>query len=335
MILVTGAAGYIGAHVLLALARQGYPVVAFDNMSRGCPENLQAVNQLLGQQVPFVHGDVRDRGALKQLFQVYPISAVVHLAGLKVIEESFSDPLAYYDHNVAGTRTLLQVMADSCVFTLIFSSSAAVYGVPDSVPVTEEHPADRATSPYGKSKQMVEQMLQDLSNSDARWRIAALRYFNPLGADASGLLGEAPNAKPANLLPALCAVARKDEACLTVYGGDLPTADGTGVRDFIHVEDLAEGHVAALQWLAQQTGFHPFNLGTGQGYSVLQVVEAFFQANGIRVPCSFLPPRPGDVNECWASVHKARDILGWKAHYDLSRMLKDAWRRDVMRNPNS
>lgn len=328
MILVTGAAGYIGSHVLLSLIQQGHPVVALDNLAQSSGHNLKAVQTLTRETFPFVQGDIRDSNVLNELFHRYPIDAVIHLAGLKVISDSFRDPLAYYDNNVTGTQTLLKVMAQHGVCRMIFSSSAAVYGPAEQIPVTELHPANRATNPYGKSKQIVEQILQDLAESSPEWAIISLRYFNPMGADASGLLGEEPGAASANLMSRLCAVASGAEAALPIFGCQLPTPDGTGVRDFIHVKDLAEGHLSAIRRLNTCRGFSAINLGTGQGYSVLQVVEVFQQVTGIQIPCIFSEPRPGDVAECWADASQADVLLGWKARFELEEMLRDSWHRN-------
>ncbi|MHA6964794.1 UDP-glucose 4-epimerase GalE [Zobellella denitrificans] len=325
-ILVTGGAGYIGSHTLVELLEAGQQVVVLDNLSNASAESLRRVARITGRKPLFVQGDVRDGVLLNRLFAEHAISAVVHFAGLKAVGQSVQQPLEYYDNNVNGTLVLVEAMRRAGVFRLVFSSSATVYGEPTRMPIREDVTVGCTTNPYGTSKLMVEQMLQDLARSDARWAIALLRYFNPVGAHESGLIGEDPNGIPNNLLPyiALVAVGRLER--LSVFGNDYPTVDGTGVRDYIHVVDLALGHLKALERLAFHPGVSVYNLGTGQGYSVLQMIQAFEQASGRAVPYVVAPRRPGDVAECWADATKAREELCWMAERDLARMMADTWR---------
>lgn len=335
-IMVTGGAGYIGSHTTLALLQAGFEVVLVDNFSNASIESLKRVAQLSGRAPKIVEGDIRDRNLLDQLFTQHPIQAVLHFAGLKAVGESVTQPLAYFSNNLSGTVTLCEAMADAGVFTLVFSSSATVYGDPVTVPITEEHPAGHATNPYGRSKFMVEQVLVDLAASDPRWHVGVLRYFNPVGAHESGLIGEDPNGFPNNLLPFVAQVAVGRRLELLVFGDDYPTIDGTGVRDYIHVVDLAEGHLAALVTLNEPNtnpGVHVWNLGTGQGYSVLQIVRAFEAASRRTIPYRVTSRRAGDIAECYANPTKAATELGWHAHRDLSTMMTDAWRWQS-NNPN-
>ncbi len=328
-VLVTGGAGYIGSHTTLALLQAGFDVVVLDNLCNASDESLRRVAQLAGCAPVFVQGDIRDRALLGRLFAEYSIGAVLHFAGLKAVGESVAQPLRYYDNNVGGTVTLCQAMAAADVFTLIFSSSATVYGDPSTVPITESQSAGHTTNPYGCSKYMVEQVLGDLAASDPRWCVALLRYFNPVGAHESGQIGEDPHGIPNNLLPYITQVAVGTLPELAVFGNDYPTVDGTGVRDYIHVVDLAEGHLAALAALnAPHTrpGTHVWNLGTGQGHSVLQMLEAFEAASGRCVPYRIAPRRAGDIATCYADPSKAATELGWTAKRDLHTMMRDAWR---------
>jgi UDP-glucose 4-epimerase len=325
-ILVTGGAGYIGSHTTLALLEAGYDVVVLDNLCNSSPESLQRVAQICGKQAEFIQGDIRDRVLLDELFASKNISAVLHFAGLKAVGESVAKPLAYYENNVAGSVTLCQAMAHAGVYRLVFSSSATVYGEPTQMPISEAFPTGIPTNPYGRSKLMVEELLQDLARSEPKWSIALLRYFNPVGAHRSGLIGEDPNGIPNNLLPYISQVAIGKLKQLSVFGNDYPTVDGTGVRDYIHVEDLADGHLKALQTIAGASGVKIWNLGTGQGYSVLQMVQAFEQASGQPVPYQLVPRRPGDIAECWADPAKAAAELGWKATRGLEEMMSDTWR---------
>jgi UDP-glucose 4-epimerase len=325
-ILVTGGAGYIGSHTTLALLQAGYEVVVLDNLCNSSPESLRRVAELAGRAPLFVRGDIRDRALLDRLLAEHPVQAVLHFAGLKAVGESVREPLAYYENNVAGTVTLCQAMAAAGVYRLVFSSSATVYGEPTAMPIREDHPTGQPTNPYGRSKLMVEEVLRDLSRSDPRWAIALLRYFNPVGAHESGRIGEDPNGIPNNLLPYISQVAVGKLKELAVFGDDYPTPDGTGVRDYIHVVDLANGHLKALQAIGKEGGVRTWNLGTGQGYSVLEMVRAFERAAGRAVPYRIAPRRPGDIAECWADPAKAAAELGWRAELGLDRMMADAWR---------
>lgn len=325
MILVTGGAGFIGSHTCTALAAAGESFIILDNFAnaqRSVPERL---GRIIGQVPEIIEGDVRDAALLDHVFASHEIETVIHFAALKAVGESVRLPLAYYDNNVAGTLVLLQAMQRAGVRSMVFSSSATVYGDPASVPITEDFPVT-ATSPYGWTKVMMEQMLADVAAADPEWRIARLRYFNPIGAHESGLIGEDPQGIPNNLLPYVAQVATGKLACLNIYGSDYPTPDGTGVRDYIHVMDLAEGHVAALAYLRRNPGLLTVNLGTGKGESVLDVVHAFERASGHKVNYRLAPRRPGDVAECWADPSLARRLLGWKAARNLDRMCEDAWR---------
>ncbi|MFZ6049006.1 UDP-glucose 4-epimerase GalE [Pseudomonas sp. CR3202] len=325
-ILVTGGAGYIGSHATLALLQAGFEVVVLDNLCNSSVESLLRIEGICGKSPQFIQGDIRDRGLLDELFSSYRISAVMHFAGLKVVNESVSNPLSYYENNVAGTVTLCQAMASAGIFRLVFSSTANVYGEPAQVPVREDFPTGALTNPYGRSKFMVEQILQDLAMADSRWSIALLRYFNPVGAHSSGLIGEDPNGIPSNLLPYISQVAIGKLKQLSVYGGDYPTVDGTGVRDYIHVVDLAEGHLKALEKISTKAGVNIWNLGTGQGYSVLEMIRAFEQVSGRKVPYQIVDRRPGDIGESWADPMRAEKELGWRAKRGLQQMMADAWR---------
>lgn len=332
-ILVTGGAGYIGSHALVELASAGFDFVVLDNLCNSSSVSLQRVQAITGKSVEFVQGDIRNAELLKQLFTRYSISAVMHFAGLKSVGESVAQPLRYYDNNVCGSQVLFQAMADACVFNIVFSSSATVYGDPAEMPISEQCPVGRPTNPYGRSKLMVEDILRDLALSDPRWRVALLRYFNPVGAHESGSIGEDPNGIPDNLLPFITQVAVGKLPQLSVFGDDYPTHDGTGVRDYIHVVDLAQGHVAALRYLQQHTGVHTWNLGTGQGYSVLDMVKAFEAASGVTVPYKVVDRRAGDIAVCYSNPNKALDELGWQARLGLERMMADSWRWQK-NNPN-
>lgn len=325
-ILVTGGAGYIGSHTLVELLSNGQQVLVLDNLSNASKESLNRVAEITGKRPEFIEGDIRDGALLDRLFSEHSIDAVVHFAGLKAVGESVAQPLRYYDNNVNGTLVLVNAMQKAGVFRLVFSSSATVYGEPLQMPITEDFAVGGTTNPYGTSKLMVEKILQDLATSDDRWAIALLRYFNPVGAHESGLIGEDPNGIPNNLLPYIAQVAVGRLKALSVFGDDYPTVDGTGVRDYIHVVDLALGHLKALTRIAEHTGVSIYNLGTGQGYSVLQMVKAFEQASGKPVPFNIAPRRAGDIAECWADPAKALSELGWKAERDLKQMMVDAWR---------
>jgi len=325
MILVTGGTGYIGSHTCVALAQAGHDLLILDNLCNSRADVVDRLERLCGRRPAFIEADIRDALALDKVFADYPITAVMHFAGLKAVGESVERPLEYYDNNVSGTLVLLAAMHRAEVRTLVFSSSATVYGDPASVPIREDFPRS-ATNPYGRSKLVIEDILADLHRSDGSWRIARLRYFNPVGAHESGLIGEDPQGVPSNLMPfvAQVAIGRRDR--LNIWGGDYPTPDGTGVRDYIHVADLAEGHVAALRHLDRQGGMLTVNLGTGLGYSVLEVVKAFEAASGRAIPYAIGPRRSGDIARCWADAGLAREWLGWKAERGLDRMCADAWR---------
>ena len=324
-VLVTGGTGYIGVHATLMLLDAGLDVVVLDNLSNSSADSIRRVRHLAGRSPIFVQGDVRDRATLEALFADHSLHAVMHFAGLKAVGESIVQPLRYYDNNVYGTQVLLQTMEAAGVFNFLFSSSATVYGEPERIPIPEDCPVSRPVNPYGRSKLIVEDMLRDLAASDQRWHIAVLRYFNPVGAHSSGLIGEAPNGIPNNLLPYIAQVAVGKLPELTVYGSDYPTIDGTGVRDYIHVVDLAEGHLRALTALERLSGVQIWNLGTGRGYSVLQMVRAFEAACGKSIPYRIAPRRAGDVATCYADPTKANRELGWRAIRDLEQMMRDAW----------
>ena len=326
MILVTGGAGYIGSHMCVALAQADEPYLVLDNFSNSHPSVLPRIGRITGREPECVRGDVRDMALLQQLFARHQFTAVIHFAALKAVGESVREPLAYYDNNVAGTVTLLQAMRQAGVCQLVFSSSATVYGEPASLPIREDFPL-MATNPYGWSKLMMEQMLADVdASAPGQWRIARLRYFNPVGAHESGLIGEDPQGVPNNLMPYVAQVASGRREFLNVWGDDYPTPDGTGQRDYIHVCDLAEGHVAALRYLRQHPGLLTVNLGTGRPVSVLEMVRSFEQASGRPVPYQVGPRRPGDVAACWADPRLAERLLGWRARRDVAAMCQDVWR---------
>ena len=324
-ILVTGASGFIGSHTCVELLAAGFDVVAVDNLCNSAREAMRRVEQIAGKSVPFYEADVRDRAAMAAVLQEHAIDAVIHFAGLKAVGESVAKPLMYMDNNVSGTVALLEVLAAASVKRFVFSSSATVYGDPEALPILETSRLS-VTNPYGRSKLMVEEILGDLVRADAQWQVGVVRYFNPVGAHASGLIGEDPAGIPNNLMPfiAQVAVGRRDK--LSVFGDDYPTPDGTGVRDYIHVVDLALGHVAALNRLFSVEGGFTVNLGTGHGYSVLDTVRAFEAAIGRPVPYQLVPRRPGDIASCYASAEQARELLGWTAQKNIDDMCADHWR---------
>jgi UDP-glucose 4-epimerase len=324
-ILVTGGAGYIGSHTVLLLLEAGHEVLVLDDFSNGSEVALTRVAELAGRSATLIRGDVRDRHLLKDVFARGDIVAVVHFAGLKAVGESVTQPLRYYDVNVTGSLVLLETMADAGVKTFVFSSSATVYGAPATLPIREDFPL-KATNPYGATKLHIEDMLRDLYASDANWNIAILRYFNPVGAHESGRIGEDPKGVPNNLMPFIAQVAVGRHRSLQIFGSDYPTPDGTGVRDYIHVIDLAAGHLAALAKLQEGGGLLQVNLGTGRGYSVLEMVHAFEKASGKSIPHQLVARRPGDVASCYADPSLARKLLGWEARYDLEAMCADHWR---------
>lgn len=331
-ILVTGGAGYIGSHTGIELLETGYELTAIDNFHNSKYEALRRVEKLTGKKVDFFETDLLDTAALAAAFAAQPVDAVIHFAAFKAVGESVAKPLAYYQNNVAGTINLLQVMRDYGCKNLVYSSSCTVYGEPKVVPITEDHPTAAAESPYGWTKLMTEQIMRDLYKSDPAWNIIMLRYFNPVGAHPSGELGEDPNGVPNNLLPYITQVAVGRLKELKIYGGDYPTPDGTGVRDYIHVVDLADAHVRAVQKLESNPGLVAYNLGTGQGSSVLQVIAAFEQATGVKIPYQIVARRPGDVTAAYADPTKAMQELAWKAERDLYDMCRDSWKWQQM-NP--
>lgn len=328
-ILITGGAGYIGSHTLVELLHTDQQVLVLDNLCNASPESLRRVATITGKQPKLIVGDIRDAALLDVLFAEHDIEAVVHFAGLKAVGESVDQPLRYYDNNVNGTLILINAMQKAEVFKLVFSSSATVYGEPQQMPITEDFSVGGTTNPYGSSKLMVEQILQDVAKSDERWSIVLLRYFNPVGAHESGLIGEDPNGIPNNLLPYITQVAVGRLPALSVFGNDYPTIDGTGVRDYIHVVDLALGHLKALAHIENCKGVSIYNLGTGQGYSVLQMIAALEKASGRSVPYVVAPRRHGDIAECWANPTKALQELNWQASRGLTEMMEDAWRWQV------
>ncbi len=329
MILVTGGTGYVGSHTVVELMLAGFDVLIVDNLCNSKVSVLDRIEHIVGRRPRFVQADVRNRESMRTLFARHDFEAVIHFAGLKSVGESVGQPLGYYNNNVLGSLVLIETMAEEDVKTLVFSSSATVYGNPHAVPIREDFPLS-ATNPYGRSKLIIEQMLGDIAHSDASWRIALLRYFNPVGAHQSGLIGEDPNGIPNNLMPYVARVAVGSLAELPIFGSDYPTHDGTGVRDYIHVVDLARGHIAALEALTALTGVLTVNLGTGQGYSVLDVVKAFEAASGRTVPYRMVGRRPGDIAACYADTSRALSLLGWKSRYSLGEMCRDAWRWQSM-----
>lgn len=324
MILVTGGAGYIGSHTVVELMAAGYDVLIADNYSNSKPSVINRIERITGHRPIFVQLDIRDRPAVQSLFAKYSFDAVIHFAGLKAVGESVSQPLRYYDNNVYGSLVLFEAMAEAKVKTLVFSSSATVYGNPHTVPIREDFPLS-ATNPYGRSKLMIEEILRDIAVSDGSWHIALLRYFNPVGAHESGLIGEDPNGIPNNLMPYIAKVAAGTLPELSVFGDDYPTQDGTGVRDYIHVMDLARGHIAALEALKKSEGVITVNLGTGQGYSVFEVIHAFEKASGRKIPFRITGRRPGDIPSCYADPSLAERLLNWRAQYSLEKMCQDSW----------
>jgi UDP-glucose 4-epimerase len=332
-VLVTGGAGFIGSHACVELQAAGHALVVLDNLCNSKADVISRVSQITGQPITFIEGDVRDAALLARVFRDHPIDAVIHFAGLKAVGESVEKPLDYFDNNVGGTLTLLRAMKAAGCRTLVFSSSATVYGEPHALPIREDFPL-KATNPYGRSKLIIEDMLRDLHHSDPAWRIAILRYFNPVGAHESGLIGEDPNGIPNNLMPYIADVAEGKRECLLVFGNDYPTLDGTGVRDYIHVVDLALGHVKALQALQKNAGLITVNLGTGRGYSVLEMLVAFEAVLGRDIPYQIATRRDGDVSSCYADPSLAAQLLGWRALRGLAQMCQDAWGyRVAKRNP--
>ena len=324
-VLLTGGTGYIGSHTAIALSQLGHQVVLYDNLSNSSEIVLEKLTHITEQPIHLIKGDVRHTELLESTIASYNIDAIIHFAGLKAVGESIGKPIDYYANNVQGTISLLQAMQLQQVKTLVFSSSATVYGQPQYLPLDENHPTS-ATNPYGRSKLHIEEILNDVAASDPQWRIACLRYFNPVGAHPSGLIGENPSGAPNNLMPYIAQVAAGHRAELSVFGSDYPTPDGTGVRDYIHVMDLAEGHAAALNFLSRTNGWHAINLGTGKGYSVLEMIRAFEKACCREVPYRLAPRRAGDVATCYANPRKARELLSWTANRTLAEMCSNTWR---------
>ena len=332
-ILVTGGAGFIGSHTLIELIAAGHNPVVVDNLSNASPEAIHRVEKIVGQPIPFYEVDIRDREGMEKVFAENAFDCCIHFAGLKAVGESVQKPWEYYENNIGGTLVLVDVMRKHGLKNIIFSSSATVYGAPDTMPITEDCPKGSVTNPYGQTKSMLEQVLTDIQKADPQWNVVLLRYFNPIGAHKSGTIGEDPNGIPNNLMPYITQVAVGKLQQLGVFGNDYPTHDGTGVRDYIHVVDLAKGHVCALSAIEKKCGLAVYNLGTGQGYSVLDLVHAFEKATGVKVPYAIKPRRSGDVAECWSDPSKAARELGWKAQYGIEDMCEDAWRWQK-NNPN-
>jgi UDP-glucose 4-epimerase len=331
-ILVTGGAGYIGSHTSVLLIEAGYDVIVFDNFCNASMEAIKRVEKIVDRHITTIKGDVRNREDLHKVFNAHKIDAVIHFAGLKAVGESVEKPLKYYDNNVNGTAVLCEVMAEHNCRSIVFSSSATVYGDPHTTPIDENFPLS-ATNPYGRSKLFVEEILRDLSVSDNRWKVVLLRYFNPVGAHLSGTIGEDPNGIPNNLMPFIAQTAVGKRESLSIFGDDYETDDGTGVRDYIHVMDLADGHVKALDKIENFTEVMTINLGTGKGYSVLDMVKAFEKASGKKVPYKIAPRRAGDIAKCFADPSYAKEILGWEAKKGIEEMCEDSWRWQE-KNPN-
>lgn len=332
-ILVTGGTGFIGSHTVVSLLKSGHQVVILDNLCNSSINILPRLKTITGQEIPFYQGDIRDREILRRIFAENRIDSVIHFAGLKAVGESVAEPMKYYDNNVSGSLVLAEEMARAGVFKIVFSSSATVYGDPGKVPYTEDMQPGDTTSPYGTSKSMVERILTDIQKADPRWSVILLRYFNPIGAHESGLIGEQPNGIPNNLLPYICQVASGRLPQLSVFGGDYPTPDGTGMRDYIHVMDLAEGHIAAMKAKGSLSGVHLFNLGSGHAYSVLEIIRAFEAASGLSIPYQIKPRRAGDLACSFADPSHTKQQTGWETKRGLQQMMEDSWRW-VSRNPN-
>ncbi|MCD7737780.1 MAG: UDP-glucose 4-epimerase GalE [Lachnospiraceae bacterium] len=332
-ILVTGGAGFIGSHTVVELQNAGYDVVVVDNLCNSSEKSLKRVEAITGKPVPFYKADILDRNALEEIFSKEDITSCIHFAGLKAVGESVEKPWEYYNNNISGTLTLVDVMRKHNCKNIIFSSSATVYGDPAVIPITEECPKGSCTNPYGWTKSMLEQILTDMQKADPEWNVILLRYFNPIGAHKSGTIGENPNGIPNNLMPYITQVAVGKRAELGVFGNDYDTPDGTGVRDYIHVVDLALGHVKALKKIEEKAGLKIYNLGTGVGYSVLDVVKNFEEATGVKIPYSIKPRRAGDIATCYSDATKAKEELGWEAQYGIREMCEDSWRWQSQ-NPN-
>ncbi|MBQ4087490.1 MAG: UDP-glucose 4-epimerase GalE [Clostridia bacterium] len=331
-ILVTGGAGFIGSHTCVELLENNYEIVVMDNFVNSKPESLNRIKKITGKDFKFYEADLLDKAAIETIFEENDIDAVIHFAGLKAVGESVAQPIRYYHNNITGTLLLCQVMQEHNVKKIVFSSSATVYGSPKSVPIREDFEL-HTTNPYGSTKLMIEDMMRDIFVSDNEWSIALLRYFNPIGAHKSGLIGEDPNGIPNNLMPYIAQVAAGKLECLSVFGNDYNTPDGTGVRDYIHVVDLAQGHIKAVEKVLSSTGVDAYNLGTGTGYSVLDMVDAFQRVNNVKVNHKIVARRPGDIAECYADPAKAKEILGWEAKFGIDEMCRDSW-NFVKNNPN-
>lgn len=332
-ILITGATGYIGSHTTLAFLKAGYDLIALDNLTNSHPESLERVSRMAGRPCPLHILDLRDHEALQSLFRNHSIDGVIHFAGLKSVGESMDEPLRYYDNNVSGSLNLIRVMNEYQVKRILFSSSCTVYGDPEEVPVTEDSPTGQVTSPYGRTKYMIEQILQDMQAADPDWSLILLRYFNPIGAHPDGEIGEDPAGRSGNLMPWLTQVAIGKQKRVDIYGGDYPTPDGTAIRDYIHVMDLANGHLKAWEHHRESEATGIYNLGTGRGYSVLELIRTFESVTGKKIPWKITDRRPGDVPAVWANPGKAEKILHWKAKRNLEEMCRDSWNWQV-RNPN-
>lgn len=324
-VLLTGGTGFIGSHTAVCLLESGHTAVLYDNLSNSKADVVDAIEAITGTRVPFIQGDIRDKAALVAAMREHDVEAVIHFAGLKAVGESVEMPLLYYDNNIAGTVVLLQAMQECGVDKLIFSSSSTVYGTPSVLPLTEDMPTGTPTNPYGRTKLMIENILRDLCTAQPNFSAVCLRYFNPIGAHASGLIGEDPNGIPNNLLPYVARVASGKLQYVRVFGNDYPTPDGTGVRDYIHVVDLARGHVDALGYAEKHKGWDAINLGTGRGSSVLEVIKAFEAACGREIPYKIMPRRAGDIAANWCCPDKAQKLLGWRARYDLAKMCASSW----------
>ena len=332
-ILVTGGAGFIGSHTCVELLESGYDVVVIDNLSNACEESLKRVEKITGKTLKFYKGDIADKELMDKILTENDIYAVIHFAGLKAVGESVQKPLEYYTNNISGTLAMCDVMRKHGVKNIIFSSSATVYGDPAEIPITEKCPKGQCTNPYGWTKSMLEQILTDIQFADKEWNVILLRYFNPIGAHKSGLIGEDPNGIPNNLMPYITKVATGELPRVNVFGNDYPTPDGTGVRDYIHVMDLATGHVYAIDKIKENPGVKVYNLGTGKGYSVLDVIKNFSEASGIDIPYVITDRRPGDIAECYSDATLAKEELGWEAKYDIKEMCADSWNWQK-NNPN-
>jgi UDP-glucose 4-epimerase len=331
-ILITGGAGYIGSHTCISLIEAGYKIIVFDNFSNSSKESMKRVENIVGQTITLIEGDIRKKSDVELVFEQHKIDCVIHFAGLKAVGESVENPLSYYSNNVTGTIVLCEVMSQYNCKSIIFSSSATVYGDPDITPIREDFPL-MATNPYGRTKLFIEELLHDLYTSDDNWKIIILRYFNPVGAHRSGMIGEDPNGIPNNLMPYITQTAIGKHKCLNIFGDDYPTPDGTGIRDYIHVVDLADGHLKALDKINDIDSILTINLGTGTGYSVLEMIKTFEHVSGTKIPYNIVPRRAGDISKCYADPSYAKEVLGWQSKRGISDMCEDSWRWQI-NNPN-